>query len=62
MKKNETQLEKLLRLLSDHEWHWTDELIAEVGHRFSVSVQSAKEKGHKIKREQEGRQHRYRLL
>lgn len=61
MKKSENQLQKLLRVLADHEWHWTEELISEVGHRFSVSIQSAREQGHNIERVREGRQHRYRL-
>lgn len=60
MKQRKTQLQKLLQLLSDGECHWTDEMVAQVGHRFSVSVQAAREKGHDIRCVREGRQNRYR--
>lgn len=60
MRQRKTQLQSLLALLSDGEWHWTDELAREVGHRFSVSIQAAREAGYDIKRVREGRQNRYR--
>ena len=32
--KKETRTDALLRVLSDHEWHDTDELAKKVGHTF----------------------------
>lgn len=63
MEQRKTQLQKLLNVLSDGEWHWTDELVREVGHRFSVSIQAARSKGYNIPSPvREGRQNRYRLI
>lgn len=60
MRQGKTQLQMLFIVLSDGEWHWTDELAEKVGPRFSVSIQTARESGHNIERVQEGRQNRYR--
>lgn len=60
VKQRETQLKKLLTVLSDGEWHSTNELVEKVGHRFSVSIQAAREQEQDIRRVREGRQNLYR--
>jgi hypothetical protein len=58
-----TTLERLMRLLADGEWHPTEELVQEVGHRFSATVHVAKQRGHRIeKRRVDKNQFEYRLL
>lgn len=58
-----TTLERLMRLLADGEWHSTEELVQEVGHRFSATVHVAKQRGHRIeKRRVDKNQFEYRLL
>ncbi len=57
-----TTLERLMRLLSDGAWHSTEELVQEVGHRFSATVHVAKQRGHRIeKRRVDKNQFEYRL-
>ena len=57
-----TTLERLMRLLADGEWHSTEELVQEVGHRFSATVHVAKQRGHRIeKRRVDKNQFEYRL-
>jgi hypothetical protein len=57
-----TTLERLMRLLADGEWHPTEELVQEVGHRFSATVHVAKQRGHRIeKRRVDKNQFEYRL-
>ncbi|HEY9599893.1 MAG TPA: hypothetical protein V6D33_19700 [Cyanophyceae cyanobacterium] len=36
-----TQLERLSYLLSDGNWHSTEELVQQVGHRFSATMHTA---------------------
>jgi hypothetical protein len=58
-----TTLEKLLRVLSDGNWHSTEELVQEVGHRFSATIHVAKQRGDRIeKRRVDKNQFEYRLL
>jgi len=58
-----TQLEKLSSVLSDGNWHSTEELVQEVGHRFSATLHIAiKKHGFYIeKRRGSDRQFEYRL-
>jgi hypothetical protein len=59
-----TQLEKLTTLLSDGEWHSTEELVQSVGHRFSATIHTAtKRHGYQIqkRRDPTSRQFEYRL-
>jgi len=58
-----TTLEKLMQLLSDGNWHSTEELVQEVGHRFSATIHVAKQRGDRIeKRRVDKNQFEYRLL
>lgn len=40
-----TTLERLLTVLSDGNWHTTEELVQAVGHRFSATIHIAKQRG-----------------
>lgn len=58
-----TTFEKLMLVLADGDWHSTEELVQEVGHRFSATVHVAKQRGHRIeKRRVDKNQFEYRLL
>ncbi|MBD1849143.1 hypothetical protein H6F87_03835 [Cyanobacteria bacterium FACHB-502] len=59
-----TQLEKLSSVLSDGNWHSTQKLVQEVGHRFSATMHTAvKQHGYRIeKRKGSDRQYEYRLV
>lgn len=58
-----TTLEKLMLVLSDGSWHSTEELVQEVGHRFSATIYRAKQQGSQIeKRRVDKNQFEYRLL
>lgn len=58
-----TTLERLLQVLSDGNWHSTEELVQEVGHRFSATIHVAKQKGDRVeKRRVDRNQFEYRLL
>jgi hypothetical protein len=59
-----TMLEKLTLLLSDGNWHETEKLVQEVGHRFSATIHVAiKKHGYKIeKRWTQGGKCEYRML
>jgi biotin operon repressor len=59
-----TMLEKLTFVLSDGQWHSTEKLVREVGHRFSATIHIAIRKhGYKIqKRRAQGNQCEYRML
>lgn len=61
LNRKKTKVELLLETLSDGEWHWSDELADKVGWRFGDPVMKARKKGHPIKRDRVGVQHRYRL-
>lgn len=57
-----TTLERLMQVLADGGWHSTEELVQEVGHRFSATVHVAKQRGHRIeKRRVNKNQFEYRL-
>jgi hypothetical protein len=57
-----TTMERLMQVLSDGGWHSTEELVQEVGHRFSATVHVAKQRGHRIeKRRVDKNQFEYRL-
>lgn len=58
-----TTYERLMQVLSDGGWHSTEELVQEVGHRFSATVHVAKQRGHQIERRRvDKKQFEYRLL
>lgn len=59
-----TQLEKLTSVLSDGNWYSTEELVQEVGHRFSATMHTAiKKYGYQIeKRRGDDRQYEYRMV
>lgn len=59
-----TQLEKLSAVLADGRWHSTEELVQEVGHRFSATMHTAAKKhGYYFEKRHGGdRQYEYRML
>ncbi len=58
-----TQQEKLMALLADGNWHTCNELVQQVGHRFSATMHVAKQQGYQFdKRRIAGNQFEYRLL
>ncbi|KGF74050.1 hypothetical protein DO97_00645 [Neosynechococcus sphagnicola sy1] len=57
-----TTIEKLLHVLSDGGWHSTEELVQEVGHRFSATIHVAKQRGDRFDKRRLGQQFEYRLL
>jgi len=58
-----TTIEKLQTVLSDGSWHSTEELVQEVGHRFSATIRVAKQRGDRIeKRRVDKSQFDYRLV
>ncbi|MEM9218450.1 MAG: hypothetical protein AAGD25_29430 [Cyanobacteria bacterium P01_F01_bin.150] len=58
-----TTFERLMQVLADGDWHMTEELVQEVGHRFSATVHVAKQRGHQIeKRRVDKNQFEYRML
>ncbi|ESA33786.1 hypothetical protein N836_20075 [Leptolyngbya sp. Heron Island J] len=61
-KNKKTKLELLLNILSDFEWHWNDELASKVSWRFGATIKEARDKGHQIETDHDGRKWRYRLI
>lgn len=59
--KKKTKVELLLDLLSDHDWHWNDELAEKVSWRFGATIKEARDQGHSIDTDRDGRKWRYRL-
>ena len=59
-----TMLEKLSFVMSDGNWHSTEELVERVGHRFSATMHTAiKKHGYKIeKRRNSLKQFEYQML
>jgi hypothetical protein len=59
-----TKVEILQAVLSDYEWHSTEELVQSVGHRFSATIHVAvRQYGFEIeKRRSSDRQFEYRRL
>ncbi|MEP1079864.1 hypothetical protein NDI52_31125 [Leptolyngbya sp. PL-A3] len=57
-------MEKLSAVLADGHWHSTEELVQEVGHRFSATMHTAAKKYgyHFEKRRGDDRQYKYRML
>ncbi|MGB3789688.1 MAG: hypothetical protein WA949_16880 [Phormidesmis sp.] len=46
-----TMFEKLSQVLSDGQWHSTEELVEQVGHRFSATLHRAvKQRGWQIEK------------
>ena len=59
-----TSLEKLERILADGNWHSTEELVQNVGHRFSATIHIAIHQHHYQieKRRSDGKQFEYRKV
>lgn len=59
-----TRLEKLERILADGNWHSTEELVQNVGHRFSATIHVAIRQHHYQieKRRSSGNQFEYRKI
>jgi hypothetical protein len=58
-----TNLDKLLAILKDDNWHSSDELAANVSFRFGHTVFEARKKGYLVeKRQVAHNQFQYRLL
>ncbi len=60
--RKKTKVAVLLDILSDHEWHWSDELAAKVGWRFGATIKEARYQGHQLETDNEGKKWKYRLL
>ncbi|MEG4069610.1 hypothetical protein QUA42_20110 [Microcoleus sp. Pol11C2] len=59
----ESLTDRLLQLMSDGQWHSTEELVAKISHRFSATQHVLKKRGYKFeKRRIEGQHHEYRLV
>lgn len=59
---SETLTERLLHLMSDGNWHSTQELVDKISHRFSATMHSLKQRGYQFdKRHVEKNQYEYRL-
>lgn len=56
-----TKVDLLLDVLSDRQWHWNDELASKVSWRFGATIKEARDKGHQIETDRDGRKWRYRL-
>jgi len=59
-----TMFERLTLVLSDGDWHTADELVQQVGHRFSATIHTAiKQRGYRIeKRRNDRNKFEYRML
>jgi hypothetical protein len=57
-----TKVELLLSVLSDHDWHWAEELATKVSWRFGATIKEARDKAYPIETQRVGLQHRYRLV
>ncbi|MBP0027886.1 MAG: hypothetical protein J7529_05820 [Roseofilum sp. Guam] len=59
----ETLGERLLHLMSDGNWHSTQELVEKISHRFSATMHKLKQRGYQFdKRHIEKSQYEYRLI
>lgn len=57
-----TNLDRLLKILKDGQWHDADELACKVSHRFGHTIFVARQKGYPIeKRKVAHKDHQYRL-
>ncbi|MBP0013790.1 MAG: hypothetical protein J7545_01205 [Roseofilum sp. SBFL] len=55
--------ERLLHLMSDGNWHSTEELVEKISHRFSATMHTLKKRGYQFdKRHVEKNQYEYRLI
>ncbi|WP_448597121.1 hypothetical protein [Thermoleptolyngbya sp.] len=59
--KGKNKLQLLLEILSDHQWHWGEELAAKVGWRFGAVIKEARCRNFQIETRNEGRKWCYRL-
>jgi predicted nucleotidyltransferase/biotin operon repressor len=57
-----TKLEQLISLLSDGEWHSSQEIAEKVSWRFSSAVHAARKQGYQIEKYQNGNYFEYRIL
>ncbi len=61
--KSDNLPDRMLRLMSDGNWHSTDELVEKISHRFSATKYTLAKRGHKFEtRSIEGNKHEYRLV
>jgi hypothetical protein len=57
-----TKLELLVGLMGDGGWHSTDDLVCQVGHRFSATKYVAEKQGYQFDRRRNGQSFEYRML
>jgi hypothetical protein len=57
-----TKLELLLKVMRDGDWHSTEELVLEVGHRFSATKHTAQKQGYQFEMRREGVRFEYRMV
>jgi hypothetical protein len=57
-----TKLELLVKVMRDGGWHSTEELVLEVGHRFSATKHGAEKQGYRFETRREGVRFEYRML
>jgi hypothetical protein len=56
-----TKLDLLVTVMQDGQWHSTEELVQQVGHRFSATKHVAEKQGYRFERRREGQRFEYRL-
>lgn len=56
--------DRMLRLMSDGEWHSTQELVRKISHRFSATMHILRKRGYEFEKRpiQGERQNEYRLV
>ncbi len=59
--KKKTKVDLLIEVLSDGEWHHSDELATKVSHRFGDAKHKAVKQGYPVERKDVGKDHWYRL-
>lgn len=60
-KHKKTKVELLLDVLADREWHDNNELANKVSWRFGATIKEARDRGHPIETNRDGRTWFYRL-
>ncbi len=54
--------DRLLELMSDGDWHSSEELVEKISHRFSATMHVLRKRGHNFeKRRLKAQQYEYRL-
>ncbi len=57
-----TKLELLVSVMEDGKWYSTDDLVSQVGHRFSATKHVAQKQGYQFDRRREGTRFEYRMV